>query len=79
MPVLACLPSFVRRRHVDKVASMKAPQQLSREAIEKFKAIYKKEFGESISDDEAQEMGLRLLNFLRILLEPSSNTNTVHK
>jgi hypothetical protein len=50
---------------------MKTPQQLSREAIDKFKAIYKEEFGQLLSDDEAREMGLRLLNFLKFLLEPS--------
>jgi hypothetical protein len=46
---------------------MKTPQ-LSRRAIEEFKAIYREEYGEDISDDEALEMGLRLLNFLKILL-----------
>jgi hypothetical protein len=34
----------------------KPPQQLSREAIEEFKAIYQEEFGEILSDDEVQEI-----------------------
>jgi hypothetical protein len=45
MPVLACLPPFVMQLRADKVDCMKTPQQLSREAIEEFKAIYQEEFG----------------------------------
>jgi hypothetical protein len=47
---------------------MTAPQILSRMAIDEFKAIYQEEFGEEISDEEAQEMGLRLLRLLKLLL-----------
>jgi hypothetical protein len=43
------------------------PQQLSREAIEDFKAIYQEEFGEILSDDEVQEIAMRLLRFFGIL------------
>ena len=43
--------------------------QLTQEAIDEFKAIYKKEFGEDISDAEALEMGTRLLRVFHILLE----------
>jgi len=46
---------------------MATPQQLSREAIDEFKAIYKDEFGELLSDDEVQEIALRLLRFFGIL------------
>ncbi len=46
---------------------MKTPQQLSREAIEEFKAIYQEEFGEILSDDEAREIATRLLRFFEIL------------
>ena len=46
---------------------MKTPQQLSRRAIDEFKAIYKEEFGKSLSDDEVQEIALRLLRFFGIL------------
>jgi len=43
------------------------PQQLSREAIDEFKAIYQEEFGETLSDDEVQEIAMRLLRFFGIL------------
>jgi hypothetical protein len=46
---------------------MTTPQQLSREAIEEFKAHYKAEFGQLLSDDEVQEIALRLLRFFGIL------------
>jgi len=42
---------------------------LSKQAIEEFKAIYKKEYGESISDDRAQELGQNLLTLFRVLCE----------
>ena len=46
---------------------MKTPNQLSREAIEEFKAIYQEEFGEVLSDDEVQEIAMRLLRFFGVL------------
>ena len=46
---------------------MKTPNQLSREAIEEFRAIYQEEFGKILSDDEVQEIALRLLRFFGIL------------
>ena len=46
---------------------MKTPQQLSHEAIEKFKAIYQEEFREVLSDGEVQEVAMRLLRFLGIM------------
>lgn len=53
--------------HPGIVASMKTSQQLSREAIDEFKAIYQEEFGEELSDDEVQEIATRLLRFFGIL------------
>ena len=50
-----------------KVSGMKTPNQLSREAIDEFKAIYQEEFGEILSDDEVQEIAMRLLRFFGIL------------
>ena len=44
--------------------------QLSREAIEEFKAIYQDEYGIALSDTEAQEMGQRLLAIFQILARP---------
>jgi len=46
---------------------MKTQQQLSRDAIDDFKAIYQEEFGEVLSDDEVQEIAMRLLRFFGIL------------
>jgi len=46
---------------------MKTPQQLSRKAIDEFKAAYKDEFGEELSDDEVREIAMRLLRFFGIL------------
>jgi hypothetical protein len=46
---------------------MKTSNQLSREAIEEFKAIYQEEFGEILSDDEVREIATRLLRFFGIL------------
>jgi len=48
---------------------MKTPQQLSRQAIDEFKAIYQEEFGEILSDDEVQEIATRLLRFFGILTQ----------
>jgi hypothetical protein len=42
--------------------------KLSQKAIDEFKAIYIAEFGEEISDDMAQEMGVGLLKLLKLLL-----------
>ena len=43
---------------------------LSPESIKEFKAAYKKEFGEELSEKEAYEKLLRLVNFLRAALLP---------
>lgn len=49
---------------------MKTPHQLSRQAVEEFKAIYREEFGQNLTDDEVQEIALRLLRFFGILHQP---------
>jgi hypothetical protein len=67
LPDLASGTVFVRQRQAGKVDGMNTPQQLSREAIEEFKAIYQEEFGEILSDDEVQEIAMRLLRFFGIL------------
>jgi len=46
---------------------MKTASQLSREAIEEFRAIYQEEFGQELSDDEIKEVATRLLHFFGIL------------
>jgi len=45
---------------------------LSKQAIEEFKEIHKKEFGEKLSDQEAEEIGLRLLRLFKIIYSPIS-------
>jgi len=40
---------------------------LSKEAIEEFKQIYKKEFKEELTDQEAYERATRLLEFYKLL------------
>jgi len=44
---------------------------LTQEALNEFKAIYQRQFGEEISDDQAREMGSRLLRVFRVLLDMS--------
>ena len=74
MPVLARLHTFVRKLYAYKVAGMQTPNQLSREAIDEFKAIYQEEFGEILSDDEVQEIAMRLLRFFGILNKENSGS-----
>ena len=79
MPDLTSLPSFFRQRRTRKVNGMKTPQhmklpqQLSRQAIEEFKAIYQDEFGQILTDDEVQQIAHRLLRFFGILDQPLSD------
>jgi hypothetical protein len=40
-----------------KTPLQETPQQLSRESIEEFKAVYQEEFGEILSDDEVRDIG----------------------
>ena len=58
---------------------MKTPQQLSCEAIEEFRAIYQEEFGKRLSDDEVQEIALRLLRFFGILNGSDSDDSALHQ
>lgn len=43
---------------------------LSKQAIDKFKEIWKSEFGHEISDDHALEQGTNLLNLMRVVYRP---------
>ena len=40
------------------------------DALDEFRTIYRDEFGEDITRDEAQEMGTRVVELLRLLLRP---------
>lgn len=44
--------------------------RLSKKAIKEFKEIYYKEFGRTISDEEAQEKGQSLLSLFKIIYRP---------
>lgn len=44
--------------------------KLSETAIKEFKEIYYREYGKSISDEEAQEIGQRLIRLFRIIYRP---------
>lgn len=49
---------------------------LTQEAIDELKAIYRKHYGEDLPDDEAQEMGNRLLRVFAVLTRgPAENPN----
>ena len=67
MPSRANLSSFAGHASIGRVNGMKTPKQLSREAIDQFKAIYEEEFGTQLSDDEVQHIAMRLLRFFGIL------------
>lgn len=43
---------------------------LSEQAIEKYRAIYQKEFGAEISHEEAAKQAQRLLNIARVVFQP---------
>lgn len=45
------------------------PVQLSQEALDAFKAIYRQEFRRDISNEQAQEMGCRLLRLFILLAQ----------
>jgi len=49
---------------------MAAPQQISLQALAELKAIYYHEFGEELSDAQANEIALRVLQLFSILLGP---------
>ena len=43
---------------------------LSNKAIKEFKEIYYREYGKTISDEEAQEIGQRLISLFKIIYRP---------
>ena len=49
--------------------------QLSQQAINEFKAIYKKEYGEEISDAQARDMGTRLLRVFMVMFEVDTHSH----
>ena len=45
------------------------PRKLSPEALREFKEIYLEEFGETLTDDEAEAIAVRVIRFFRILAQ----------
>jgi len=49
------------------------PRSLSLEATQSFQEIFQEEFGEVLSDDEAQHRGVQLLRFFDMVARPDSD------
>lgn len=49
--------------------------RLSNKAINDFKKIYLEEFGIKLTDDETNQKGLRLLNFIKLIYRPIPTIN----
>lgn len=43
---------------------------LSKQAVTEFQAIYKKEFGEDISIEKADELGTKMLRLFKLIYKP---------
>lgn len=43
---------------------------LSQKAIDEFKTIYKEEFGEDLSDQEALDLSTRTINLFKVIYRP---------
>ena len=54
---------------------MKTLQQIAREAIDEFKTVHEAEFRRRLTDDEVQEIAIRLLQFFGILSHPPTDEN----
>ena len=50
-----------------------AERQLSFEATRQFQEIWQDEFGQFLSDDEAQQKGIELLRFFDLLARPDGD------
>ncbi len=48
---------------------------LSDKALDDLRAIYRREFQREITRDEASEIGTRVINLLRLLLQPLPSEN----
>lgn len=49
------------------------PSLISKTALEEFKEIYRKEYGEDISDDEAIDLAVNLLGLFTCIYRPLPN------
>jgi hypothetical protein len=48
---------------------------ISKEALEKYKAIYRRQFKKDISDQEALEQATKLLNLMRLIYKPMTKAD----
>lgn len=48
---------------------------ISEKALKEYKAIYKKEYGVDLPDEEALEQATKLLNLMKIIYRPISKDN----
>ena len=55
--------------------NMQPIQSISNEAIEEYQRIYKSEFGEDITFEEAKEQGNKLLRLFDIIYKPINVSN----
>jgi hypothetical protein len=46
------------------------PMHLSNEHISQFQSLYKEQFGEEISKEEAYEQGIKLLRLVQLIYKP---------
>lgn len=52
--------------------------QLSHKAITDFKQIYLRKFSQQLSDEEANKLGVELLEFFKLIYKPIPKTNYEH-
>lgn len=76
MPHCAKAHSFYLKRGLATLKCMQTPHHISRKAIKDFKDAYKEEFGQCLSDEEVQEIAVRLLRFFGILTESPEKPGT---
>lgn len=53
--------------------------KLSHQAIKDFRKAYQADFGEDITDAEAEEIGIRLLTLLKIIYKPIPTNEKDHQ
>jgi hypothetical protein len=53
--------------------------ELSDEAVQRFKEIWKKECGQELTYAEAREQGTRLIEFFRLLIEIDRREGVIKK
>ena len=62
-------PAKIPLCHINLVSATLLGMPINQRHIDNLKAIYEKEFNQKISDKEAQEMGKRLVDLVRVLMK----------